>query len=98
MALRNHSIKRAELTLPDLDFTNVQAPLGSHTVFLVDFGRADTNSPPCGQERQHRGRRQQLGPVEQEERRRVTEELQRLAASVPRRPEVEQRSEGVHGN
>ena len=98
MALRNHSIDRAELTRPDLDFTNVQAPLGSHTVFLVDFGRADTNSPPCGQERQHRGRRQQLGPVEQEERRRVTEELQRLAASVPRRPEVEQRSEGVHGN
>ena len=33
MALRNHSIDRAELTRPDLDFTNLRGTLGKYTVF-----------------------------------------------------------------
>ena len=82
MALRNHSIDRAELTRPDLDFTNVQGTLGKHTVFLVDFGTADSLSPACGQARAPRGRRPLLGNVEREERARVQEELRRLSAEI----------------
>ena len=82
MALRNHSIDRAELTRPDLDFTNVQGTLGKHTVFLVDFGTADSLSPACGQARAPRGRRPLLGDVEREERERVKEELRRLSAEI----------------
>ena len=103
MALRNHSIDRAELTRPDLDFTNVQGTLGKHTVFLVDFGAADSLPPACGQERAPRGRRPLLGDIEREERERVKEELRRLSAEIRSRREVhlsavtadEQRRPGV---
>jgi hypothetical protein len=79
MALRNHAIDSFELTKPDSDFANAQAPLGKHTVFLVDFGGPDANSPPCGQEAERRGRRPLLNVIEAEERLRVQAELQRLA-------------------
>jgi hypothetical protein len=40
------------------DFAHAQAPLGDHTVFLVDFGhcQSDAPSPACGQESRLRGR------------------------------------------
>ena len=79
MALRNHAVDRFDLTSPDSDFANAQAPLGKHTVFLVDFGGADTDSPPCGQEGERRGRRTLLSVIESEERSRVQAELLRLA-------------------
>ena len=84
----NHSIDRAELTRLDLDFTNVQGTLGKHTVFLVDFGTADSLPPACGQERAPRGRRPLLGDIEREERERVKEELRRLSAEIRTRREV----------
>jgi hypothetical protein len=94
MALRNHAIDQLELTQPNADFANAQAPLGKHTVFLVDFGGPDTTSPPCGQEDRVRGRRQLLEPIESEERARVREELLRLADSaiVASQSEVAQNS------
>jgi hypothetical protein len=79
MGLRNYAIDQLALTDPESDFVGVQAPLGNHTVFLVDFGGTDTFSPPCGQEGEPRGRQPTLGPIEQEERARVREELERLA-------------------
>ena len=81
-ALRNHSIDRAELTRPNLDFTNVQGTLGKHTVFLEDFGADDSLTPACGQSQAPRGRRPLLGDVEREERARVQEELRRLSAEI----------------
>ena len=89
MALRNHAIDSFELTKPDSDFANAQAPLGKHTVFLVDFGGPDANSPPCGQEAERRGRRPLLNVIEAEERLRVQAELQRLAEEAhPREKSV----------
>ncbi len=82
MALRNHAIDQLELTQPNADFANAQAPLGKHTVFLVDFGGPDATSPPCGQEHRVRGRRPLLEPIESEERARVREVLQRLVDSA----------------
>jgi hypothetical protein len=42
--------------------------MGYHTVFLVDFGAADSPSPAtCGQDRLRRGRRHCLSAVELEE-------------------------------
>ncbi len=81
MALRNHAIDRFELTRPDSDFANAQAPLRKYTVtvFLVDFGGPDTNSPPCWQEVERRGRRPLLSVIEAEERSRVQAELLLLA-------------------
>jgi hypothetical protein len=88
-ALRNHAIDSFELTKPDSDFANAQAPLGKHTVFLVDFGGPDANSPPCGQEAERRGRRPLLNVIEAEERLRVQAELQRLAEEAhPREKSV----------
>ncbi len=54
--LRNHAIAQIQLSDPGSDFAGVQAPLGDHTLLLVDFGGADTNSPQYGQEDLHRGR------------------------------------------
>jgi hypothetical protein len=80
MALRNHSVAMAELNDKASNFVGVQAPLGRHTIFLVDFGGADTQSPPCGQETRHRGRRPLLSEVEAEERRRVRAEIEAAGA------------------
>ena len=80
MALRNHSVAMAELNDRASDFVGVQAPLGRHTIFLVDFGGPDTQSPPCGQETRHRGRRALLSAVEAEERRRVRSEIEAAGA------------------
>jgi hypothetical protein len=82
MALRNRSIDRAELTRPDLDFTNVQGTLGKHTVFLEDFGTDDSLTPACGQSQAPRGLRPLLGDVEREQRARVQEEPCRLSAEI----------------
>ena len=38
MALQNHSIAMAELKDKASNFVGVQAPLGRHTIFSVDFG------------------------------------------------------------
>jgi hypothetical protein len=81
MALRNHSIAMAELNDKASNFVGVQAPLGRHTIFLVDFGGPDTQSPPCGQEATHRGRRTLLSAVEAEERRRVQSEIAAAGSS-----------------
>ena len=59
----------------------------SHRV-LVDFGGADTNSPPCWHEHRYRGRRPLLGVAEQAERARVRAELERLAIERPTLAEV----------
>ena len=80
MALRNHSVAMAELNDRASDFVGVQGPLGRHTIFLVDFGGPDTQSPPCGQETRHRGRRALLSAVEAEERRRVRSEIEAAGA------------------
>ena len=80
MALRNHSIAIADLNDKASNFVGVQAPLGRHTVFMVDFGGPDTLSPPCGQETRHRGRRPLLSAVEAEERRRVQLEIEAAGA------------------
>ena len=91
MALRNHSIAMAELNDKASNFVGVQAPLGRHTIFLVDFGGPDTQSPPCGQEATHRGRRTLLSAVETEERRRVRSEI----AAAGAREESDQASLAV---
>ena len=44
MALQNHSIAMAELKDKASNFVGVQAPLGRHTIFSVDFGDL-TRSP-----------------------------------------------------
>ena len=80
MALRNHSVAMAELNDRASDFVGVQGPLGRHTIFLVDFGGPGTQSPPCGQETRHRGRRALLSAVEAEERRRVRSEIEAAGA------------------
>ena len=103
MGLRNHAFAQMQLTEPGSDFAGVQAPLGNHTVFLVYFRGADTNSPQCGQEHRLRGLRPLLGAVEQAERARVQEQLERLAIARPSLAEVgnqaaatdEQRGPGV---
>ena len=79
-ALRGRAKARMQLDNPASDFARTQAPLGDHTVFLVDFGASDTASPACGQECEPRGRRKYLEPIEQGERLHVKEELRRLAA------------------
>ena len=74
--LRSRSVARMALNKPELAFESVQAPLSSHTVFLVDFGAADGTSPGCGQEFARRGRRPRWEPQEAAE----LEELRRVAA------------------
>ncbi len=68
------------------DFVGALAPLGRNTIFLVDFGGPDTqspaDSPPCGQESRHRGRHilTLLSAVEEEERRRGRLEVEATGA------------------
>ena len=77
-ALRGRAIAQMQLGDSATDFEHSQAPLGAHTLFLVDFGGSDTASPACGQEREARGLWQRFGPIELEERARVKAELQKL--------------------
>ena len=70
-----------QLDQPASDFAHAQAPLGDHTVFLVDIGQSDAPSPACGQESRLRGRRPLFEPIELEERARVKAELQKLEAA-----------------
>ena len=79
-----------QLDEPATDFANAQAPLGAHTLFLADFGSADNASPACGQEREVRGRRERLGPIELEERARVKTKLRRLEAEASERQQAAQ--------
>jgi hypothetical protein len=91
MALRNHSVAMTEWNDIASNFVGVQAPLGRHTIFLVDFGGPDTQSPPCGQESRHRGRRTLLSAVEEEQRRRIRSEIETADA----RGEADQASGAV---
>ncbi len=43
--LRSRSIAQLTLSKPGVAFKHAQAPLSTHTVFLVDFGAADGTSP-----------------------------------------------------
>jgi len=73
--LRARSEAQLEMTSPRSEFHNPQGTMGNHTVFLVDFGAADSPSPAtCGQDRLRRGRRHRLGAVELEERSRTRAE------------------------
>ena len=74
-----------QLNDPASDFAHAQAPLGDHTLFLVDFGSSDTATPACGQECKLRGRRERFEPVELEERAWVRSELLRLEAEQARK-------------
>ena len=80
-ALRSRAVAQMQLDQPASDFAHAQAPLGDHTVFLVDFGQSDAPSPACGQESRLRGRRPLFEPIELEERARVKAELQKLEAA-----------------
>ena len=80
-ALRSRAVSQMQLDQPASDFAHVQAPLGDHTVFLVDFGQSDTPTPACGQESRLRGRRPPFEPIELEERASVKAELRRLGAA-----------------
>ena len=67
------------LTQPQTEFVNPQGTMGNHTVFLVDFGGADSGfSAGCGQECEPRGRRPRLTPLQLEERARTRAEIDRL--------------------
>ena len=89
--LRARAVAQLELTSPASDFSNPQGTMGNHTVFLVDFGGAD--SPPaatCGQDHLRRGRVQRLSAVELEERSRTRAARARfdtLNEEVERSPE-----------
>ena len=84
-ALRGRAIAQMQLNDPASDFAHAQAPLGDHTLFLVDFGSSDTATPACGQECKLRGRRERFEPVELEERAWVRSELLRLEAEQARK-------------
>ena len=74
--LRARSVAQLELTSPKAEFHNPQGTMGNHTLFLVDFGGADSSSAAsCGQDHLYRGRRQRLSPLELEERSRTRAEL-----------------------
>ena len=89
--LRARAVAQLELTSPASEFSNPQGTMGNHTVFLVDFGGAD--SPPaatCGQDHLRRGRVQRLSAVELEERSRTRAARARfdtLSEEVERSPE-----------
>ena len=74
--LRARSVAQLELTSPKAEFHNPQGTMGNHTLFLVDFGGADSSSAAsCGQDHLYRGRRQRLSPLELDERSRTRAEL-----------------------
>mmetsp|Transcript_41001 Transcript_41001/g.85559 ORF Transcript_41001/g.85559 Transcript_41001/m.85559 type:complete len:1077 (-) Transcript_41001:1365-4595(-) len=79
-ALRGRAVAQLQLSDPASDFAHAQAPLGDHTLFLVDFNPSDSGTPACGQECKLRGRRERFNPVEREERAWVQAELLRLEA------------------
>ena len=88
MALRNHAIDSFELPKPDSDFANTQAPLTRHSESLVDFRGPGTNSQPCGQKVESRGRWQLLSAVEARNcggRRRRRSPRKRLCCVRPQR-------------
>jgi hypothetical protein len=69
------------LALTQPRFANSQGTMGNHTVFLVDFGGADSSlTAGCGQERESRGRRPlaRLTPLQLDERARARAEIDRL--------------------
>jgi hypothetical protein len=77
--LRARSTGMLALTQPQTEFVNPQGTMGNHTVFLVDFGGADSVlSAGCGQECEPRGRRPRLTPLQLEERARTRAEIDRL--------------------
>ncbi len=77
--LRARSTGLLALTQPQTEFVNPQGTMGNHTVFLVDSGGADSGlTAGCGQEREHRGRRPRLTPLQLEERARARAEIDRL--------------------
>jgi hypothetical protein len=79
MGLRARSTGLLALTQPQTEFANSQGTMENHTVFLVDFGGADSSlSAGCGQERELRGRRPRLTPLKLEERARARAEIDRL--------------------
>ena len=63
------SAAMASLTFDDpwRAFALSQAPMATHSVFLVDFGWADGTTPCCGQETKHRGRLPRWEPDERAE-------------------------------
>ena len=65
--LRSRALAVGELNDPPSHFACVQAPLGNHTIFLVDFKGSDFAIPACGQECFERGRRQLYNATEAEE-------------------------------
>ena len=75
------SAAMASLTFDDpwRAFALSQAPMATHSVFLVDFGpifgSADGTTPCCGQGAKHRGRQPRWEPDEQAE-------LEALSASA----------------
>ena len=77
-ALRSRSIAQLTLSKPEMAFEHVQAPMSSHTVFMVGFGAADGTSPGCGQEFARRGRRPRWEPREAAE----LDELRRVARQL----------------
>ena len=62
--------------------------MGRHTVFLVEFGGADSlPAARCRQAIEPRGRRQRLSEVELEERSRIKAEIARLSREAEGSPQ-----------
>lgn len=73
--LRSTAIASLTFNDPKRAFTLSQAPMATHSVFLVDFGSADGTTPCCGQGATHRGRQPRWEPDERAE-------LEALSASA----------------